>query len=99
MANGRRRFLLAYDIRDDARLRRVHKIAKAYGWPMQYSVFICDLDRIEILQLYTELGDVIHHHADSIAIIDLGEPQERGRKCFEFMGVAPRLPTSGPVVI
>jgi CRISPR-associated protein Cas2 len=99
MSNGRRRYLLAYDIRDDVRLRRVHKIAKAYGWPMQYSVFICDLDRIEMLELYTALDDVINHHADSIAFIDLGEPHERGRRCFEFMGRAPTLPTSGPVVI
>ena len=72
---------------------------KAYGWPMQYSVFICDLDRIELLRLKTALGDVIHHGVDSVALIDLGEPQERGRRCFEFMGAAPKLPTSGPVII
>jgi CRISPR-associated protein Cas2 len=99
MTAGRRRYLVAYDIRDDGRLRRVHRTVKAYGWAMQYSVFICDLDRIELLQLQTALGDIIHHHADSVALIDLGEPHERGRLCFEFMGVPPRLPTSGPVVI
>lgn len=99
MAAGRRRYLVAYDIRDDNRLRRVHKTVKAYGWPMQYSVFICDLDRIELLDLQAELGDIIQHNADSVALIDLGEPHERGRRCFEFMGVAPVLPSSGPVVI
>lgn len=99
MSVGRRRYLVAYDIRDERRLRVVHKTVKAYGWAMQYSVFICDLDAIELLDLKRDLADVIHHTQDSIAFIDLGEPAERGRRCFAFMGVAPRLPTAGPVVL
>ena len=99
MARGRKRYLVAYDIRDDKRLRQVHKTMKAYGWAMQYSVFICDLDFIELLALRTDLGTIIHHTMDSIAIVDLGRPQERGTKCFSFMGQSNPLPTSGPVVI
>ena len=99
MSLGRRRYLVAYDIRDDHRLRRVHKTVKAYGWSMQYSVFVCDLDRIELRDLQSKLGDVIHHRQDAVAFIDLGEPQDRGRRCFEFMGAAPTLPNSGPVII
>lgn len=95
----RRRYLLAYDIRDSKRLRKVHKSATAYGWAMQYSVFICDLDHIELLDLQTEIGDTIHHGEDSVAFIDLGDPADRGRQCFDFMGVAARLPRSGPVII
>ena len=84
--HGRRRYLAAYDIRDDRRLRRVHKLMKAYGWPMQYSVFICDLDHIELLDLKTELcGDP--QWRDSLTIIDLGDPGDRGRDCFSFLGV------------
>lgn len=97
--HGRHRYIVAYDIRNDKRLRRVHKTVKAYGWPMQYSVFICDLDRIELFELETDLAHVIHHGEDSIAIIDLGEPAERGRHCFSFMGATPVLPTSGPTII
>ena len=99
MARGRKRYLVAYDIRDDKRLRRVHKTMKAFGWPMQYSVFICDLDFMELMELRTELGNIIHHTMDSIAIIDLGQPQERGTRCFSFMGQSNPLPTSGPVII
>lgn len=95
----RKRYLVAYDIRDDKRLRRVHKTVKGYGWSLQYSVFICDLDAIELLDLKTDLGQVIHHTLDSIAIVDLGDPAERGNRCFEFMGVASRLPTSGAVIL
>ena len=99
MARGRRRYLVAYDIRDDARLRRVHKTVKAYGWPMQYSVFICDLDPLELLALRMEIGPIIHHGVDSVALIDLGDPEERGVQCFSFMGAAPTRPVSGPTIL
>lgn len=96
---ARRRFLVAYDIRDDRRLRAVHRTVKAFGWPMQYSVFICDLDMMELLDLKTEVGAIIDHRVDSLAFVDLGMPHERGRSCFEFMGHARRLPTSGPLIL
>jgi len=74
----RKRYLVAYDIRDDKRLRQVHKTMKGYGWPMQYSVFICDLDMIELLAMKTDLGKIIHHTLDSIAIVNWGDPAGRG---------------------
>ncbi len=70
-----------------------------YGWPMQYSVFLSDLDGMEFLELRQELGEIIHHGEDSVAMIDLGDPLERGKECFTFMGISLPLPTSGPVVI
>ena len=63
MGSGRKRYLLAYDIRDSKRLRQVHKIMKSFGWPMQYSVFICDLDAMELTALRTELAATIHPRA------------------------------------
>jgi CRISPR-associated protein Cas2 len=96
---ARRRYLIAYDIRDPKRLRRVHSTMKGYGWSMQYSVFICDLDRMELLDLEADLGRHIHHGLDSVAIIDVGDPVDRGRTCFSFMGAAPKLPTSGPTIL
>lgn len=97
--SNRRRYLVAYDIREDRRLRQVHKTMKGYGWPMQYSVFICDLDSMETIAMRTDIGAIINHAVDSIAIVDLGNPEERGRECFSFMGFARTLPTTGPVVI
>lgn len=66
---------------------------------MQYSVFICDLDSVELTGLRTDLGAVIHHGEDSIAIVDLGRPEEQAKKRFSFMGQSNPLPTSGPVII
>ncbi len=99
MATGRTRFLVSYDISEAKRLRLVHKTVKDYGWPMQYSVFICDLDAVEMLLLKQELSSIIHHGEDSVAFVNLGPPAKRGSDCFDFMGLRTALPTSGPTVI
>lgn len=95
----RRRYLVAYDIRDDGRLRRVHKVMLGFGEPLQYSVFLCDLDPGEKLALKRDVGEVIHHAVDSVAIVDLGVADRRGVDCFEFLGARLPLPSSGPQVI
>ena len=94
---ARRRFLLAYDIMDEKRLRKVHSCAKTYGYSLQYSVFICDLDAMELTGLKWDLGGVIAHGEDRIAIIDLGEVTSPTR--FEFLGVHPVLPKQGPTIV
>lgn len=97
---SRRRYLVAYDIREDRRLRQVHLTMKHYGYPLQYSVFVCDLDFQEKLAMRVALGEIIAHAVDSIAIIDLGDAQVRGQECFEFMGARPfDLPTTGPTIV
>ena len=83
---NRRRYLVAYDIRDDRRLRLVHRRMKEFGYPLQYSVFICDLDAREKITMRSAVGAAIHHRTDSIVIVDLGIANERGSECFEFMG-------------
>ena len=55
---ARRRYLIAYDIRDPQRLRRICKLMEAHGERLQYSVFICDLSRGELAQLTTRSGQV-----------------------------------------
>ena len=99
MAAKRRRYVVAYDIRDPVRLRKVHRTMKEFGWAMQYSVFVSDLDTVELVQLKQALGAVIKHTVDSIAFIDCGDPEDRGVSSFSFMGSAVRLPMSGPLVL
>ena len=96
---ARRRYVVAYDIREAKRLRRVHKAMKGFGEPLQYSVFVCDLDKVERFRMLHHIGDLIHHHEDSVVIIDLGEAQRRGMECFEFMGVGRNLPRAGPQIV
>lgn len=97
----RTRYLVAYDIRDDARLRHVHKVCTTFGYPLQYSVFICDLDPGEKVGLELALGQAMDQRVDSVVLVDLGDPATRGVECFEFMGWTwpSGLPRAGPTII
>lgn len=96
---ARRRWLVAYDISDDARLRLVYDIVRSHGDRLQYSVFLCELDTIEKIGLMTELRLVIDHRRDSIVFIDLGEPGRRNSARIETMGASLRLPDGGPTIV
>lgn len=72
---------------------------KAYASLSQYSVFICDLDFVEKINLRSDLGGIIHVDHDSVALVQLGGPSRRGESCFEFMGLHPVLPRSGPTIV
>ena len=96
---ARKRYLVCYDIRDPVRLRRVHKKMKSFGWAMQYSVFVCDLSAVELFALRAEVGAIINHDVDAVALIDCGDPVDRGRAAFSFLGPIPDLPSSGAVVL
>ena len=90
------RHLVAYDIRDPVRLRRVHKIVKGFGDSMQYSVFVCDLTVAERAALMQRLIDAMDTAADRVALVELGDP--RDERPFIFVGNRPRLPAEGPLV-
>lgn len=93
----RRRYVVAYDIRDDRRLRRIHLVCREWGDPLQYSVFICDLTPVERVSLVAGLLEEMKQAVDSVVLIDLGESDGRGGECFEFLGAVPYgLPTGGP---
>jgi len=95
----RRRWLVAYDIRNDVRLRRIHDIVRCHGDRLQYSVFLCDLTPIERINLKSALRKVLNHRSDSVVFIDLGEPDRPGSATIEFMGVSSPLPTNGPTIV
>jgi CRISPR-associated protein Cas2 len=97
--SNRRRWLVAYDIRDEVRLRKVHDVVRSHGERLQYSVFLCDLTPIERLGLKTELRSVMNQQADSVVFIDLGEPGRVGSAAIEFMGTSLPLPSNGPTIV
>jgi CRISPR-associated protein Cas2 len=91
---ARRRYLLLYDIRDDERLRHVHDIAVAFGEPLQYSVFVCDVTKAELIKLKASLADVMNTRVDSVAIVDLGDADNSSKDRFYFLGYHRALPES-----
>lgn len=94
----RTRYLLAYDIRDPKRFRRVHKVAKAFGYPLQYSVFVCDLSGVELVDMRQALLEEMLLSVDSVGIFDLGPPTGRGLRCVEFVGARRDLPDDEAVI-
>lgn len=93
----RRRYLVAYDVRDPVRLRKVHKVVKGFGFSMQYSVFVCDLNSRERVDLLTALAAKVDVRSDSVAIVDLGDPDDP--RAFTFIGPHALLPRSGPAIV
>lgn len=73
---ARRRCLVAYDIAEDRRRDRVHRILLDFGDSVQYSVFLCELDDRERIQLRGRLSEVIDHRVDQVLCLDLG-PADR----------------------
>jgi CRISPR-associated protein Cas2 len=68
----RRRYLIAYDIADPVRLRRVCTIMEDHGERLQYSVFLCDLSLAERAELEAAVLAAINLAADSVVQLDLG---------------------------
>lgn len=94
---ARRRFLIAYDISDPARLRRVIKVMESYGQRLQYSVFICDLSGIELVAWSADIQAVIKLTEDSVVRIDLGDVGLSAD--IHVLGTSRRLPRHGPTIV
>ena len=48
-------WVVAYDVRDNRRRRRVEKVLRGYGFRVQYSVFECRIGKTKLGQLKQEL--------------------------------------------
>lgn len=68
----RRRYLVAYDVADPQRLTRTFKAMLGYGDRVQYSVFLCDLSSIELIQMKTDLAEILDYGEDRILVVDIG---------------------------
>lgn len=64
-------WLVAYDICDPKRLRRVATICEDFGLRRQYSVFLCRISAREQVRLRTRLHDVIDRAEDQVLFIPL----------------------------
>lgn len=72
-----RAYLLSYDIADAKRLRRMHKLALAFGRPLQYSVFACLLRRDDRVRLAARIEMLIDSKRDRVIILDIGTVADR----------------------
>jgi CRISPR-associated protein Cas2 len=81
-------YLVAYDISDPKRLRRVHRTMRGYGDALQLSVFRCQLSATERILMIEALTKVINTREDQILIVNLGPAEQRGANSIETLGRA-----------
>ncbi len=65
-------YLISYDIRDDARWRKVYKAMRGQGDRIQYSVFRCVLTERRLAELVAKLSAAISPSEDQVLIVPLG---------------------------
>lgn len=95
----RRCYLVAYDIRDQKRWRRVFKVMNGHGEHWQYSVFFCVLKEIDRVRMQSQLEDCMNQKEDQCVIVDLGPNEQAARESATVLG--PSLPPAqaGVVVV
>jgi CRISPR-associated protein Cas2 len=91
-------YIVAYDISDQRRWRRVFRLMNGYGEWVQLSVFQCRLSRRRRIELKFALGEIIDHAQDHVVILDLG-PAEGIRPRVDSLGKPFTVVARGPVIV
>jgi len=71
MANIMDTYLVAYDICNPKRLRKVARTCEDFGFRRQYSVFVCRLSATDLVRLKSRLYDIINLQEDQVLFIPL----------------------------
>jgi CRISPR-associated protein Cas2 len=80
-------YIVCYDIADPKRLRQVFKICRNYGNHLQFSVFECDLNSAEKIELERKLGETMNLKEDQALFISLGPADGRGDRVITAFGL------------
>lgn len=95
----RNAFIVSYDICEPKRWRKVFEAMHGYGSHIQYSVFRCELSKVDKVRMMAKVEQLIHHGEDQVLVIDLGPADGRGGSCIEAIGK--KLPSfeRGPIIV
>jgi len=80
-------YVVAYDISDPKRLRKVYKALCDFGDPLQLSVFECQLNSKDVLLLKDKLSRIVDRNEDQVLFVRLGPVEGRSDKAFETLGL------------
>ena len=94
----RNSYIVSYDIADPKRLRRVFKTMRAWGDHLQFSVFECQLTRMDLVRLRADLTEIIHHKEDQVLFVDLGPAEGRGDRVISALG-KPYVNVDAPLIV
>lgn len=94
----RQAYVVSYDISHPKRLRKVFKIMRGYGDHLQLSVFRCELNDREVIELRAKLAEAIHQGQDQVLFVDVGPADGRARVAIRSLGRAYTHPERHAVV-
>jgi len=76
MASSDHLYVVAYDVRDAKRWRRLFKAMKGRGEWLQLSVFQCRLSRRGLADFRASVVEIIKHDEDHVVFLDLGPAED-----------------------
>ena len=92
-------YIVAYDVCDDRRWRKVFKLMMGHGDHLQYSVFRCELSDQERVELMEKLSQAIKHNEDQVLFFPLGPANGMNEQRVYAVGLAYAPSTRNVVVI
>lgn len=100
VADGMRQaYIVTYDICDPKRLRRVYKLMRGWGEHLQLSVFRCELNKRELIEVRAGLATLIHHDEDQVLFVDIGPVEGRGSVSISALGKPYQPPERRALVV
>ncbi len=94
----RKRYLIAYDVSDDKRRNAVFKALMGNGDHVQFSVFLCQLNTVELERLKGTLAESVNARRDQVVILDLGPAETELASRLECIGKAYAPPARVTVI-
>ncbi|OYV91424.1 MAG: CRISPR-associated endonuclease Cas2 [Acidiphilium sp. 37-60-79] len=93
--------LVSYDVRTEdlagrRRLRRIAKACQNFGQRVQFSVFECEVEPAQWVELRAQLVGLMDERYDSLRFYHLGAD---GKRRIEHLGVREPLDLGGPLLL
>ncbi|MDG6981358.1 MAG: CRISPR-associated endonuclease Cas2 [Nitrososphaerota archaeon] len=95
----RNKVIVAYDVSDPERLRRIHGKMLGFGYQLQYSVFICELSAAERVLMVASLLEILNPGEDRVMLADLGPVGKASASRVKFLGKLSGVSPRHPVVV
>lgn len=95
----RQTFVITYDVSSPERLRRVYRLMRGWGEHIQLSVFRCELNARELVELRAALALEINNNEDQVLFIDVGPVDGRGNDAIRSIGRVYTPPERRAIII
>ena len=82
----RHTYIVTYDICDPKRLRKVYKHMLGWGEHLQLSVFQCELNHRELVELRVGIDRLIQHNEDQVLFVNVGVVEGRASHAIQALG-------------